>query len=214
MADQRVTELVAVVTPAVTDLFAVRQAGDTRDKKETIAQLLSLIPPATAFPEFQFGPLILENPNNAGWAVNALAPAVADNIGAQADLIVRLFDDTVEEGVGFGFVVPATAANVKFTFQSRAISPAGADRTIGLKLYARSVPDNVGVTAWNAGVQLTDVTVPNNTNFQTDTQTLTLAAAGLVAGTYNHLELTRVNPTGGTELVGDWALLLVKVEFT
>ena len=146
--------------------------------------------------------------------MNALAPAVADNIGAQADLTVRRFDDTIEEGVGFGFIVPASAANVVLGFQSRAISPAGADRTIGLKLYARSIPDNAPVTAWNAGVQLTDITVPNNTNYQTDSQVLTLAAAGLVAGTYNHLELTRVNPTGGTELVGDWALLSIKVSFT
>lgn len=43
MADQRVTELNPVVTPAVTDIFAVRQSGDTRDTRETIAQLLSLI---------------------------------------------------------------------------------------------------------------------------------------------------------------------------
>ena len=41
--DQRLPELVAVITPARTDIVGVRQSGDTRDKKETIAQALSLI---------------------------------------------------------------------------------------------------------------------------------------------------------------------------
>ncbi len=43
MADQRLPELAAVITPARTDIVGVRQSGDTRDKKETIAQALSLI---------------------------------------------------------------------------------------------------------------------------------------------------------------------------
>lgn len=46
MADQRVTELAAVVTPALTDVTAVRQSGDNRDKKATIQQILSLVVPA------------------------------------------------------------------------------------------------------------------------------------------------------------------------
>ncbi len=41
--DQRLPELVAVITPARTDIVGVRQSGDTRDKRETIAQVLSLI---------------------------------------------------------------------------------------------------------------------------------------------------------------------------
>ncbi len=42
MADMRRIQLDAVVTPALTDILAVRQSGDSRDKKETITQILSL----------------------------------------------------------------------------------------------------------------------------------------------------------------------------
>jgi len=43
MADSTIPGLVAVATPALTDLFGVRQSGDTRDKKLTASQLASLI---------------------------------------------------------------------------------------------------------------------------------------------------------------------------
>ena len=42
MADQRRVDLTAVVTPALTDILAVRQDATARDKRETIAQVLSL----------------------------------------------------------------------------------------------------------------------------------------------------------------------------
>ena len=44
MVDSTIPNLVAVVTPAGTDLFGVRQSGDARDKKLTATQLLSLAP--------------------------------------------------------------------------------------------------------------------------------------------------------------------------
>ncbi len=44
MADSTIPGLVAVTVPAVTDLLGVRQSGDTRDKKLTVTQLLSLSP--------------------------------------------------------------------------------------------------------------------------------------------------------------------------
>ncbi len=42
MADSTIPNLDPVITPASTDLFGVRQSGDTRDKKQTRAQLHSL----------------------------------------------------------------------------------------------------------------------------------------------------------------------------
>ena len=42
MADSTIPNLVAVTTPVSTDLFRVRQAADTRDKKMTRAQLHTL----------------------------------------------------------------------------------------------------------------------------------------------------------------------------
>ncbi len=44
MANSTIPNLVAVSVPALTDLFGVRQSGDTRDKKLTVTQLLTLIP--------------------------------------------------------------------------------------------------------------------------------------------------------------------------
>ena len=44
MVDSTIPNLVAVVTPVGTDLLGVRQSGDSRDKKLTVTQLLSLAP--------------------------------------------------------------------------------------------------------------------------------------------------------------------------
>jgi hypothetical protein len=154
----------------------------------------------------------MENPVNADWAVNALAPVSADSDNAA--LNVRLFDDTIEEGAGFTLSVPAAATNMTVRMVSRAETAPVAARTVGTKLYNRGIPNDAAVTAWTAGVQLTDLDIPTNENFQYDEQTETLAAWGLTAGQVHQLELTRVDPTGGVELVGDWALLSVSVEFS
>lgn len=42
MADSTITGLTAVTTAALTDTTNVRQSGDTRDKKETLSQVLAL----------------------------------------------------------------------------------------------------------------------------------------------------------------------------
>ena len=44
MANSTIPGLAAVTVPALTDLFGVRQSGDTRDKKLTVTQLLTLVP--------------------------------------------------------------------------------------------------------------------------------------------------------------------------
>lgn len=163
-------------------------------------------------PEFQFFADQFENPNNADWTVNALAPASADS--NNAGLTVRLFDDTAEEGVGFTIEIPATATNIVFDFVARAETAPGVVNTVGLNLYNRAAPDNAAVEAWSAAEQLTDLDIPTNEFFQEDTQTLTLATLGVTAGETTQFELTRVAPTGGTDLTGDWALMLCKVSFT
>lgn len=164
------------------------------------------------FSRLQFFADQMENPVTADWAVNALAPAVADS--NNDGLTIRLFDDTTEEGIGFIARIPDLATNIKLTFLSRAETAPGAARTVGLKLYERGIPNNAAVDAWSAGTVLTDIDIPANEFFQEDTQTLTLAALGLTAGQTHQFELTRINPTGGTELTGDWVLLLAQVEFT
>lgn len=165
----------------------------------------------TTFPEFQFTPHILENPNNADWAVNALAPAQADNINA--GLTVRRFDDTTEEGVGFTLEVPAGATNIVFGFTSRAVSPQPTLNTIGVNVYNRGLPDDGAVQAWSAGDQLTDLDLPNSTNFVKDSESVTLASLGVTAGEVTQFEITRVAPAGDDQ-VGDWAVLQVRISFT
>lgn len=332
MADQRVTELVAVVTPALTDITAVRQSGDDRDKKETLQQIIDLVPPSpqglgvwkfrtetteppalgqvrfndadissatelyisetnsggptdvsafmdillipgsvlfiqdrinadnrvfvecgavtdegtyrkiiivsvtevgtepsnntdviivvqtaaggggAGFPEFQFGGSDFLNPNNSDWAVNALAPASAGQLNP--GLSVRRFDDTVEEGVGFLLKIPGTATNIVFGFTSRAISPQPTPNNVGVNIYNRGIPDNVLVQAWSAGDQLTDIALPNNTNFVEDSESVTLASLGITAGELTQFELTRIAPTGGDNQFGDWELVQFRVSFT
>jgi hypothetical protein len=167
---------------------------------------------AIPFPEYLFFADQLDNPNNADWAVNALAPVDADSNNNA--LKVRRYDDTAEEGSGLIVEVPAGAVNVIFLIKSRAETAPGAVRTVGLKVYERDIGDNVVVGAWSAGVVLTDINIPTNERFQYDSQTLTLAAVGLVAGQTHQLEVTRVAPTGGTDLEGDWDLLSIGVKFS
>jgi len=165
-----------------------------------------------SFPEFQFFADQFENPVNADWTVNALAPAAADS--NNNGLTVRLFDDTTEEGVGFIVEVPAGATNIVFDFVSRAETAPGAVNTVGLDIYNRGVPDNAAVQAWSASTALTDISIPTNEFFQEDTQTVTLASLGITAGETTQFELVRTLPGAGTDLTGDWALLLAKVSFT
>ena len=155
----------------------------------------------------------LEIPNNADWAVNAFAAPGADS--NNNGLGIRAFDDTVEEGVGFSESVPAGKTNIVLKFRARAEVGPPAARTVGLKLYQRGLPDNAAVEAWSAGLVLTDIDIPTtNEFFQYDEQTITLASLGITAGEMTQFELTRINPTGGTELVGDWDLALILVSFT
>ena len=102
----------------------------------------------------------LLSPNNADWAVNALAPLSADSNNAA--LLARLFDDTTEEGVGFVVMVPSAVTDMEVKIKSRAeTAPAGV-RTVGLKLSNRGIPDNGAVQSWTAGTVMTDVSIPTN----------------------------------------------------
>ena len=149
------------------------------------------------------------NPINSDWAVNALAPASADT--NNSGLIVRRFDDTTEEGIGFIIEIPDGATNIVLDFVSRAETAPGGAQTVNTKLYVREMPDNAAVESWSAGTNLTALSMPANENFQYDSQTIALTTLGLVAGRVAQFELTRL---GTGTLSGDWTLLLLKVSFT
>jgi len=153
-----------------------------------------------------------DNPVTANWAVNALAPASADTVNSA--LTVRRFDDTTEEGVGGAFTIPAGAVNVVFYFKSRAQTAPGATQGVQPTLYHRSIPDNAAVGAWSAALNLTAISIPTNTNFQYDTQTISLASLSWSTGEHRQFELTRRGAQAGDTLTGDWNLLEMIVEFT
>ncbi len=166
-----------------------------------------------SFPEYLFYADQFENPNNADWDVNALAPAAADSNNAA--LTVRLFDDATQEAVGMSFRLPATATNVVFEFVSRAETAPGGAVAAKPAIETRTIGDNAAVPAppWNT-LNLTKVDLPTNENFQYDSQTISFATLLWTAGTYVQMQLTR-NPTHPDDnLVGDWALLACRVSFT
>lgn len=161
---------------------------------------------------FQFFADQLDVPNNADWAVNALAPSVADS--NDNNKVVAAFDDTTEEGRGFVVRIPAGAKSMILKPVGRAETGPPGTRTVGLKLYQQGNPDDAALDAWSAGLVLMDIDIPITTEFfQYDSQTIALATLGVVAGEVTHFELTRIAPTGGTDLVGDWNLLELEVDF-
>lgn len=153
----------------------------------------------------------LDNPVTANWAVNALAPASADSLNS--GLTVRRFDDTTEEGVGFIFTVPVDATEVVLNFKSRAQTAPGVAEGVVPRLYLREIPDNGAVGAWSAGLDLTAISIPTNTNFQYDSQVIAVGTLGITAGRLYQFELTRNPAAGGDTLVGDWNLLELGVIF-
>jgi len=153
-----------------------------------------------------------DNPVNSDWTVNSLAPSSADTLNPA--LPVRRFDDTTEEGVGAGITIPENTVNIVFGFKSRAQTAPGSAQTVQPTLYNRLVPDNAAVGAWSSALNLTTISIPTNTNFQYDTQTISLATLGWSAGEHRQLELTRRGTQPGDTLSGDWNLLEMTVEFT
>ena len=154
----------------------------------------------------------LDTPVTSNWAVNARAPATADP--SNTALVIRRFDDTAEEGVGFSVITPLGVTNITLEFYARAITAPGTAKQVILRLYVREIPDNAAVEAWSAATELTAIDIPTNAYFQYDSQTIAFATLGLVAGRVAQFELTRYGGAAADTLVGDWAMLAVRVSFS
>jgi hypothetical protein len=150
-------------------------------------------------------------PNNADWAINAFAPLASDVVNAS--LSVRYFDAAAQEGVGFGITIPNGVTSITFYFKSRARSAAGSTLAVIPALYTRTFSDNGSPGAWSAATSMTALSIPNNTNVQYDSQTITLSTLGLTAGNYVLFELTRLATNAGDTLTVDWGLIEVVLEF-
>ncbi len=184
---------------------------------QRVAQAIAAL--AASAPKLLFYADHFDNPNNADWIVNALAPVEVDSVNNA--LNVRAFDDTAEEGIGFTIRVPAGATNMNIILLSRAAAGEAGVRTVGTKLYFRKIPEGAAISGtWAGGDDgskvLDDLSFPATTEFfEKDVlTTLVLATEGIIAGQTYQFELTRIDPAGGTELASDWYLLEMEVEFT
>lgn len=192
-----------------TDTFTV--AGGTDISTSIVGDTLTI--DFTGFKTTEIFADQLLFPVTGDWAVGTPAAFTTDPNDTQTAL--RAFDDTTEEGVGFDLWVPAGATNITFTFVSRALTTPAGTRTIGLNFYVWEMPDDVATPGWNVGNQLDDVDVTSTgAAYSYDSQTHALGDIGLTADTHYIVELTRINPTAGTELSGDWALRAIRIEFS
>ena len=153
-----------------------------------------------AVPLLSIRPIDWETPVNSDWAVNAFSPLDPDT--TDPSMRVRKMTTGAENGVGYGFVVPAGVTSLRFRFKSRADVAPGATAGVQLVLYTRTFGDDSAPGAWSAGTNLTPISIPTNTNVQYDEQTLTLATLGLTAGTLCKIELTRDSAAGADTLTG------------
>jgi len=145
------------------------------------------------------------------WAVNALAPTVTDSLNT--GILVRAFDDTTEEGVGFTVMVPSGASNVVVYASSKAsTSPAGFSTFSGAyKLYGRRLPNNDAPTAWSSSA--VGVFGFSGNYFQYYSGAMNMAGLNCVGGALNQFELTRDAGLGADNLTGDLYLNYLMVEF-
>jgi hypothetical protein len=151
----------------------------------------------------------LDSPNNSNWAVNANAPASSDS--ANPALLVRRFDDTAVEGVGFSLFVPAGTTNLIFYFKSRAQTAPATAKQVILRLYNRQIPNNAAITAWSSPLQITAIDIPANAFFQYDAIPVSMIVLQATAGRTIQFELTRFGSNAADTLVGDWNLLELAV---
>jgi hypothetical protein len=154
----------------------------------------------------------LDTPNNADFAINALAPVTTDP--TYNSLNVRSFSNTVEQGVGFTCSVPPGATQITFKFRGRATTAPGATSVVQPRLYARQLPNNSAVGAWSTANELANISIPTNAFFQYATQTVLLSTLGITADRLYQFELTRrIAGVTGTNLASNFLLVEVTVEF-
>ena len=158
---------------------------------------------------FTFFAGAFDTPNNSDWAINALAPTVADP--SFGSLSVRQFSNTVEQGVGFLLSVPDGATSITFKFRGRAATAPVAVSNVQPRVYARLIPNGSVIGAWSAAQNLSSIAIPTNAFFQYANQTVALAALGMTAGNTYQIELTR-NTGVASNLAANFLLAELTVE--
>lgn len=154
----------------------------------------------------------LDSPNNSDFAINALAPVTTDPVFSS--LNVRSFSNTVEQGVACTVSIPSGATTMTIKIRGRAQTAPGVASVVQPRLYYRLLPNNSAVGAWSAAQELSNISIPTNTNFQYFIQTVSLSSLGLVADSLYQLEFTRrIAGVVGTNLASNFLMAELTLEF-
>jgi len=146
------------------------------------------------------------------WAVNNGALASSDTITEA--LIVRRFDDTTPEGVGWSVLISADAAALTMELRSRPQTAPATSEDVVLELYYReiSLDGSSPPSAW-ASTVLPTTSVASSTDFARDVFEINLVGAGINAGSFYQLELVRQAGDPQDTLPGDWVLASIQTRF-
>ena len=155
----------------------------------------------------------MDTPNSSDWVINAIAPAIPDP--SFNSLVVRSFDQTVEQGTGILISVPVNATACTFTFKGRPQVAQATATVVQMRVYRRAFPNGSAAGAWGAAVDFTNITIPNTANMVYSSQTLSLASLGWTAGQLTLLEITRkTSGITGTNLPSPFLLAELQLEFS
>jgi len=165
-----------------------------------------------------------ENPVSSDWQAPTLAPAQVDTI--RSAITIRAFDDTMEEGVGYYLSIPTGANSMAIEIKARAQTAPAAPKSVGNTLYRREIPNGSGPSPSWSTFHLANMTMPSGATsyIYKPRQVIPLSGGGAAGftpgaspGELFQWELTRTSPTlgtgGGSNLVGDWDLIELIVEF-
>lgn len=153
-----------------------------------------------------------DDPNNADWALNGVAPSIADE--NNNGLTVRRFVETGETGVGFYLDVPAEATQVRFDFIVRQEDATPSPGNIAINIYEREMANGALTTAWGAAVNNIITSLPANENWAEFTIEGSLATFGLGIDRMHQLEITRDGLLAGDTLDAPLNLVALRVRFT
>jgi hypothetical protein len=160
---------------------------------------------------FTFFANSLDSPNNADYAINALAPVTTDP--TYTSLNVRSFSNTVEQGVACLISIPSGATQLIVKIRGRAQTAPGVASVVQPRLYYRLLPNNSAVGAWSAAQELANIAIPTNANFQYATQTILLSTLGLTSGNLYQFEFTRrIAGVTGTNLAANFLMAEITLE--
>ncbi|MFX1590482.1 MAG: hypothetical protein ACFFC1_20300, partial [Promethearchaeota archaeon] len=192
------------------DEIIIEDSADSYNKKRV--QIGNLPSGSSGYRDFQFDAKDFNTILNSDWAVNAFAPLNLDDLNNA--LLVRAFDDTDEEGIGFKLEVPTGATNIVFDIKSRAATAPGSSKGVVPVIYFREIIPGSAMPSWSSGYDLTAITIPTNAYYLNTNQSIALSTLSITAGRIVLFELTRDPTDGSDDLSGDWLVNHLKVSFT